>query len=206
MKKMILMAAIMLSSVSAFAQNEVGQITLQPKVGINFANLTGDGTKGKVGFAGGLEAEYGIAENFGLTLGAIFSMEGSKLEKINGEAPNLNLNYINVPVMLQYYVVPGLAIKAGAQFGFNIHKKISFNGNKVDADDFLKDMEALGFIPAVGAKIQTFNFSIPVGASYEYKNVVLDARYMIGATKNIKHWDKNKSSVFQITLGYKFAL
>ena len=47
MKKMILMAAIMLSSVSAFAQNEVGQFTLQPKVGINFANLTGDGTKGK---------------------------------------------------------------------------------------------------------------------------------------------------------------
>ena len=111
MKKMILMAAIMLSSVSAFAQNEVGQFTLQPKVGINFANLTGDGTKGKVGFAGGLEAEYGVAENFSLTLGAIFSMEGCKFEKVADKSPKLNLNYINVPVMLQYYIVPGLAIK-----------------------------------------------------------------------------------------------
>lgn len=205
MKKMILMAAIMLSSVSAFAQNEVGQFTLQPKVGINFANLTGDGTKGKVGFAGGLEAEYGVAENFSVTLGAIFSMEGCKFDKIGNKAPKFNTNYINVPVMLQYYIVPGLAVKAGAQFGFNISKKFSYDGTSIDANDFFKIMELAGETPA-GTKVQSFNFGIPVGISYEYKNVVLDGRYIIGATKNIKNWDKNKTSLFQITLGYKFAL
>ena len=199
MKKMILMAAIMLSSVSAFAQNEVGQFTLQPKVGINFANLTGDGTKGKVGFAGGLEAEYGVAENFSLTLGAIFSMEGCKFEKVADKSPKLNLNYINVPVMLQYYIVPGLAIKAGVQPGFNISKKVSYDGTSVDADDFYHEL-------GIDTKIKTFNFAIPVGASYEYKNVVLDARYIFGATKTFEHADKNKTSLFQITLGYKFAL
>jgi len=199
MKKMILMAAIMLSSVSAFAQNEVGQFTLQPKVGINFANLTGDGTKGKVGFAGGLEAEYGVAENFSLTLGAIFSMESCKFEKVADKSPKLNLNYINVPVMLQYYIVPGLAIKAGVQPGFNISKKVSYDGTSVDADDFYQDL-------GIDTKIKTFNFAIPVGISYEYKNVVLDGRYIFGATKTFEHADKNKTSLFQITLGYKFAL
>ena len=199
MKKMILMAAIMLSSVSAFAQNEVGQFTLQPKVGINFANLTGDGTKGKVGFAGGLEAEYGVAENFSLTLGAIFSMEGCKFEEVANKSPKLNLNYINVPVMLQYYIVPGLAIKAGVQPGFNISKKVSYDGTSVDADNFYQGL-------GIDTKIKTFNFAIPVGASYEYKNVVLDARYIFGATKTFEHADKNKTSLFQITLGYKFAL
>lgn len=203
MKKMILMAAIMLSSVSAFAQNEVGQFTLQPKVGINFANLTGDGTKGKVGFVGGLEAEYGIAENFGLTLGAMYSMEGAKLDdvdailngvEVHGAKDNFNFAYLNVPVMLQYYVVPGLAVKAGAQFGFRMSakEKISKDGNSANIN--IKD------------GVEGFNFAIPVGISYEYKNVVLDGRYIFGATKSFKNVEKNKTSLFQITLGYKFAL
>ena len=47
--------------------------------------------------------------------------------------------------------------------------------------------------------------SIPVGASYEYKNVVLDARYNIGVTKAFKEGDA-KQSAFVVTLGYKFKL
>lgn len=194
MKKMILMAAIMLSSVSAFAQNEVGQLTLQPKAGINFANLTGDGTKGKVGFVGGLEAEYGVAKNFSLSLGAMYSMEGARLEKIGDVKHKYNFSYLNVPVLAQYYIVPGLAIKAGAQFGFRMSakEKLTNDGNSIEAN--IKD------------DVKGFNFAIPVGISYEYKNVVLDGRYIFGATKNFKNVEKNKTSLFQITLGYKFAL
>jgi len=194
MKKMILMAAIMLSSVSAFAQNEVGQLTLQPKAGINFANLTGDGTKGKVGFVGGLEAEYGVAENFSLTLGAMYSMEGARLEKIADVKHKYNLSYLNVPVMLQYYIVPGLAVKAGAQFGFRMSAKDKLSNDAGSIEANIKD------------EVKGFNFGIPVGISYEYKNVVLDGRYIIGATKNFKDEEKHKTSLFQITLGYKFAL
>ena len=40
MKKMFLAAAMMLVSVATFAQNAVGQITIQPKVGLNIANVT----------------------------------------------------------------------------------------------------------------------------------------------------------------------
>lgn len=38
MKKLLLMAAIMLASVGAYAQHAVGSFNLQPKVGINIAN------------------------------------------------------------------------------------------------------------------------------------------------------------------------
>ena len=57
MKKLLLMAAVMLSSVGAFAQHAVGSFTLQPKVGINIANITNnsDAGKARVDFAGGLE-------------------------------------------------------------------------------------------------------------------------------------------------------
>ena len=76
MKKIMMIAAMMLMSIGAFAQNEVGQVTLQPKVGMNIANLTGSGNKAKVGLVAGVEAEYGVAENFGITAGVLYSMEG----------------------------------------------------------------------------------------------------------------------------------
>ena len=56
-----------------------------------------------------------------------------------------------------------------------------------------------------GADIKSFDFSIPVGVSYEYSNFQLDARYNWGMTK-VADWADSKNSVFQITLGYKFAL
>ena len=57
----------------------------------------------------------------------------------------------------------------------------------------------------LGAK--SFDFSIPVGISYEYANFQLDARYNFGVTKVFDvEGSKAKNSVFQITLGYKFAL
>lgn len=84
--------------------------------------------------------------------------------------------------MANVYVVKGLAVKLGIQPGFVVDKD--------DADH-----------------METFDFSIPVGLSHEYQNVVLDARYNWGLTK-IYDVDKldSKNSVFQITLGYKFDL
>ena len=52
---------------------------------------------------------------------------------------------------------------------------------------------------------KTFDLSIPVGLSYEYQNIVFDARYNIGVTKiadGVDHYN----NVIQITVGYKFAL
>ena len=50
--------------------------------------------------------------------------------------------------------------------------------------------------------------SIPVGISYEYLNVVLDARYHFGLTKLYKDesWPTEKNKVFTFTVGYKFNL
>ena len=51
MKKMFLTAAMMLASVATFAQNAVGQITIQPKVGLNIANVTdADDPDARIGF------------------------------------------------------------------------------------------------------------------------------------------------------------
>lgn len=53
--------------------------------------------------------------------------------------------------------------------------------------------------------VKGFDFSIPVGLSYEFSNVVFDARYNFGCTKTFEKAD-SRHSVFQFTVGYKFAL
>ncbi len=194
----MMIAAMMVAAISANAQNEVGQFTLMPKAGINISKVTNSDSKTKVGLVAGVEAEYGIAENFGLQFGVLYSMQGDKPKVGSGSD---KLDYINIPIMAQYYVIPGLAIKAGVQPGFLVRAKEKFDyengGIAVHTDADIKDA------------CNKVDFSIPVGISYEYKSFVLDARYNIGLTKVYKsdYSDKScRNSVFAITLGYKFAL
>ena len=201
MKKIMMIAALMVATLSANAQNEVGQFSLKPTAGINIATITGDaGQKSKVGFVGGLEAEYGVAQNFGITAAFLYSMQGCKIpadKYINGGAngnANVNIDYLNIPILAQYYLTKGLAIKAGPQIGFNVRHKASYDGETVD-------IEKIG-----GINVNSVNVSIPVGISYEYKSIVLDARYNIGLTKVFKNTNEGRNSVFAITLGYKIPL
>lgn len=182
MKKKFMVAALMCSSVVAFAQHAVGSFNLQPKVGINVSTITNGGslTENKVGFVGGLEGEYQVNNLLSLSAAAIYSQQGYKCDhKIDFVDDKVGINYINVPIMANFYVVEGLALKAGVQPGF------------VVSDDT--------------EIAESFDFSVPVGISYEYANFQLDARYNIGCTKVFKGTDE-KNSVFQVTLGYKFDL
>ena len=56
MKKLMMIAAMMLMSMGAFAQNEVGQITLKPMAGVNIATMTNMRTaKTRIGAVAGVE-------------------------------------------------------------------------------------------------------------------------------------------------------
>lgn len=55
MKKILLMAVVMLASVASYAQQAVGTFTLQPKIGMNVASLTkSDGADPRIGLAAGV--------------------------------------------------------------------------------------------------------------------------------------------------------
>lgn len=192
MKKILLTAVVMLASVASYAQQAVGTFTLQPKIGMNVASLTNcDGCDPRIGLAAGVEAEYQATDIFSVSAGLIYSMQGNK-EKEEGVTLTTKLDYINIPILANVYVTKGLAVKLGVQPAFNVSDKQKLSGGKasVEAED-------------VGA--ESFDFSIPVGLSYEYNNVVFDARYNFGVT-NIADGGDSKNSVFQFTLGYKFAL
>ena len=175
------MVAVMMSAMSMSAQNDVGQFSVAPVVGLNFAKMTFDDAKFKTGVQIGAVAEYGLLEKFGLSAGLVYSMQGTKFDN-----ESLKANYLNVPVLANYYVIPGLAVKAGLQPGFLLSAKM--DGENV------KD------------ELKSFDLSIPVGVSYEYQNFVVDARYNLGVTKVSKEGDSAKNQVVQLTLAYKFKL
>ncbi len=188
MKKMILTAVVLLSSVATFAQRAVGTVSLKPQVGVVGATMTDvKNTKMKIGFTAGAELEYQVSDIFSLTGGVMYAQEGVKQDgdvkigkaKFEFKDPKINLAYINVPVMANVYVVPGLAVKLGVQPAFAVDKG--------------------------GTKAKGFDLAIPVGLSYEFSNVVIDGRYNWGVTKVFDNRDA-KNSVFQVTLGYKFDL
>jgi hypothetical protein len=56
----------------------------------------------------------------------------------------LNLDYISVPVMVQYNVLPDLYVEAGPQFSFAISQKLKGDGGSVDVDQAFKGFD-LGF-------------------------------------------------------------
>ena len=199
MKKVLFAALMMFSSVGAFAQHAVGSFNLQPKIGVSIANLTDmKDSDPRVGLVAGVEGEYQVSDIFSISAGALYSMQGAKstVSALGQSATaTTKLDYINVPIMANVYVVKGLAVKLGIQPGFKVSSTEKTVGNTSFASGSVSS----------DIKAQSVDFSIPVGISYEYSNFQLDARYNWGLTKVFEN-GKSKNSVFQITLGYKFDL
>lgn len=213
MKKLLLLVALMAVTLSAQAQHEQGDITIQPRVGFTISNIT-DGDKSKLNLAYGVDFERFFTDQFSLSLGLMFTNQGCKIdmEKYNiimdnDKNPNstsntakLNIYYGSLPIMANYYVLPGLALKAGVQPAFRVKARIENGDEKRDFDnmiDYLFDGE--------GNKLNTFDLSIPVGLSYEIIGITADVRYNFGVTKMISNTDKGiYNKVFMVTLGYKF--
>ncbi len=209
MKRFVSFLILVCICIIGSAQEQPGRFTIQPKVGINISDFADDSeAKKKVGLAAGLEAEYQLTETFSFAGGVMYSMQGAKgyyytfesFSSSNGAITyyydwlkydaKINLHYITLPFVINAYLMKGFAFKFGFQFGIEASTDLTIDGKTVNSD--IVDMN-------------TFDFSIPVGVSYEFKNFVLDGRYNIGVTKVAKDTDA-RNSVFQITLGYKFDI
>lgn len=200
MKKLFLLASVMMLSVGAFAQHEVGTLTIQPKVGLNIANYTGsEDLDPRIGLAAGAEFEYQFTKMFSLSAGLLYSMQGAK-ESVTEQGVKVRVtaktDYINIPILANIYVAPGFALKFGIQPAFNVNSGYTASAQGIDVSGSLSDF---------GVDINSFDFAIPVGLSYEYKNFVIDGRYNMGVMKMVDN-DDSKNSVFQFTIGYKFNM
>ena len=220
MKKIFMLLAFMTSVVSAVAQGEVGSFNVQPKVGMNISHFVGRDVSHtpRIGLNAGIEWEYQFANRVSLSMGLSFSMQGGKgkynfVEAIvflnnfqnvvyvgDFQATLISkMNYFQLPVMANVYVVKGLALKVGVQGGLNVRADY-----KLTISTSQGTVKEKGTLSDLGIDVNDFTLSIPVGLSYEYRNFVIEGRYNIGITKNFKNMN-GRNNVFQLTMGKKFG-
>lgn len=212
MKKILFSVVLLFAAVCTYAQGEIGKWSVTPKVGFNIATMTNaDDSDPRFGLAVGAEAEYQANEVLGISVGALYSQQGVKGDfyvddgeyDVKGDA-TVKMDYINVPILANFYVAKGLAVKIGLQPGFKVNAKAKLSANgtstEFDLDDLFKAGES-------DADVKSVDLAIPVGLSYEYSNIKFDARYNWGVTKAITaDGESTRNSVFQFTIGYRFSL
>ena len=119
MKKFLMMLVMATVAMTASAQNTLrdkGSFTLQPKAGVGIGTISGNWTtvggekdKARIGFVAGLEGEYYAADWFGLAVGLNYAQQGFKFEG-EGFKETTKLDYLNVPIVGNFYVAKGLAL------------------------------------------------------------------------------------------------
>ena len=204
----------------------------------SFGGGTLDSYKYKVRLTAGAEAEYAANDWLGLSLGAFYSQQGAKIYwtstgtitdeqgveyytgiKMDGK---LHCDYLNFPLIANIYIpqIKGLAVKIGMQMGVLVNDKIKLQTEMAAIpSDWIGDGEysfrQLEHLPKhvftyleMTDVCKSIDFGIPVGLSYEYRNVTLNARYYFGLRRvdNTTDPDKARNRYLFVTLGYRFHL
>ena len=203
MKKQILLAALLLVSASAGAQETTEKVENQarawsfvPKVGANIAWITNDDaaeTNPRVGLVLGGEFNYhNPKSHFGFSFGMLYSQQGIKEKDRLGDL-TAKLDYLNFPLLLNYHVNKSFTLKFGLQPGFNVkHSAFLDAGGGWNGRGEIEGMN-------------NFDFSIPMGFSVGDDYLMFDVRFNLGLTNWHSAVDSNHR-VIQLTVGYKFDL
>ncbi len=204
MKKVFFIAVLAVFGVTATQAQEV---RLGAKGGVNFSSLSGDGfdafddPEGRTSFHIGAFAEIPLSERFSIQPEVLYSGQGFDLISREGaDDTEVQLDYINVPVMAKVYLIEGLYAEAGPQIGFNVK-------NEIDSDP---DDVGSGSTELDGDLFNDIDFSVGVGAGYRFNNgLFLNARYNFGLTDIVNNEDipfdvDAKNSVFAVSAGYSF--
>ena len=229
MKRLILsVAAIAAALATACAQPKAGTFSIIPKLGVTLAKVTGDdlhvsgdfslSPKYKPGLLAGADLEYQATDRLAVSVGAYYSRQGEKYDDYS-EAHDMSTkkwsemrdlknhhDYVNIPIMASIYGARNLAFKIGAQIGINTGGR-----SEMTTISFVRDKDGNASTESItksktDTKLRKVDFSIPVGLSYEYMNVIIDARYNIGLTKVYDNGIDGKNSVFTFSAGYRFTL
>lgn len=173
----------------------------------------------KAGSHIGVFANIPLAEKFSIQPELLFSQLGSKTEDIfihNSENSSTkheytyktNLNYLTLPVMIQYNILPQLYVEAGPEFGLLLGGKINGDGRSEVIFEGTTTTGTESFSENITMKLYNkFNFGIGIGAGYYFtQNFGVTARFTAGITEIFKndYGSKVRNNALQIGVAYQF--
>ena len=227
MKRIITLAFLSAISLASFGQSKAGTWSVIPHVGVSIASLThqsggievGDNQsqelkpQARPGFTGGVDVMYQASDNVGLSIGLSYVQAGCKYKDVDDNGVTWHdhydrMDYISVPLVAHSYIAPGLSINVGVAPSFLIYGKYhaGMQTYDLDTDGHRTNVKEAEIDQDIKNGLRNFTLSIPVGISYEYENVVLDARYNVGVLNAYKYGLTARNKVFEVSVGYKFDL
>ena len=162
------------------------------KGGVNFSTITGENAdqiySNRTGFHVGAFANMRL-QRFGLQPEVIFSSQGAEVPLTNSVE---KFSYVNVPIMLKFYLTDFLNLQAGPQFGLMTSAVAENNGGNINVESLYKESDwSLGL--GVGLEL-------PFGLN-------LEGRYNVGVTDINDSPDTTtalNNQVYQVSIGFRF--
>lgn len=165
-----LMTAILITGIASaqHGNTQVGQINIGVKSGVNLYNVhnVDNSNNDQIpGYNFGLFGHIHLNSHFAFQPEIVYSTQGAKYTT-DSRITKYNLDYVNVPFLLQYMFDNGFRLQAGPQVGFLISAKSKSDNNITDNKNDLKPMD----------------FGVSIGASYVFppSGFGIDARYNLG--------------------------
>lgn len=213
MKKLFSAVVSFLMVGAAYSQN----ISLGPKIGVNWSTVTGKdplyNKKFIAGFNIGATMNIDISDRFSIQPELLFSQQGYRAyrEIRNQEVTTVQtLNYINIPVVARYVFGEGDLrgyINLGPYLGFMVGGK-----ERVDVDGREVSREEVDF--DIQNELNRMDFGIALGGGALFRagegDVMLGLRYGFGllpvSDDVIFEAGRDANSVWSLSVGYLFPL
>jgi Outer membrane protein beta-barrel domain len=194
MKTKLLSLAVAL----CISQLMMAQFHLGVKAGANISKIDGKSFKEEFGYGynvGGF-AEIGLSPKFSFQPEVLFNQYSSTLDSnykhiyenvIVSDQSKVKLNYLTIPLLLDYKFLGPIHLQAGPQFGVLMNKDKNFLQNGEEA-------------------FKNGDFSMVAGAELRLAQLRVTGRYLIGMNNinDIDNQDKWKNQVIQLSLGIAF--
>ncbi len=212
MKKLILSTALFISGLALVnAQSDSKMVQLGVKGGANFSTISGDDFReldSRTSFNAGLVAEIPLSNRISFQPEVFYSGQGFDIREVDqdnafdtDENIEYQLDYIQVPLLLKAYLVKGLSVEAGPQFGFKIHEEFDYKPNSDGGDVEISSDDSY---------VKDFDTSLALGASYKFDSgFFLSGRYNLGLTNIFEDGTPfegvdAKNNVWQFGIGFMF--
>jgi len=182
----------------SFVQSKAQGFHLGAKIGTNISQITGRSfNQGfQWGFSAGAFAELNFTSKWGIQPELLFNQTQTQTASNFNDIyipgiinQNVSLNYLNIPILLSYKIIPILSIQVGPEFGILMNTSQNITTNSINA-------------------IKSGNFSMVGGAQLNVGGFKFGARYIYGFTDinnlpppgDVDSW---KNQNFQLYIGFR---
>lgn len=211
MKRITAILYILVFTTTGLIAQNIKTPQLGAKGGVNFATISGDDIEerdSRTSFHAGLVFEIPLGTHFSIQPEALYSGQGFDIREINqdnafdnDENIEYQIDYLQLPIMAKAYLVKGLYIEGGPQFGIKINEEIDYEPNS-NGGDIVIDPD--------NSYVKDFDTSIALGAGYKFEGgLFLSSRYTHGISTIFKDSTTfqdvdAKNAVWQFGIGFMF--